>query len=77
MKNNRATPTEAPLLTPVVIRKLAKVSQVQVAAAAGTGVATVRVYELDPDAVQDAEKRRALGKVYARLREQWLAETAA
>jgi hypothetical protein len=70
-------PHEAPLLTPAVIRRLVKVSQVWIAATAGTGIGTVRIYELDPEAVQDVAKRQALAKVYARLREQWLAETAA
>jgi hypothetical protein len=59
---------DGPLLTPIVIRRLAHWSQVKLAAAAGTSVATVRLYEADEMAVVDPGIRRSLGDVYARLK---------
>ncbi len=58
-------------LTPPVVRRIAGRSQIEIAVAAGVGVSTVRVYELEPQAVTP-ERRRRLDAVYARLRESLL-----
>jgi transcriptional regulator with XRE-family HTH domain len=58
---------EAPL-TPPVVRRIIGWSQVRVAGLAGVTPNTVRLYELDQDAVRDADKRRSLARVYAGMR---------
>ena len=57
------------LLTPGVLRRMAGWSQARVAVFAGTGVGLVRIYEIDPLAVTDLQKRRALARLYEELRE--------
>lgn len=54
-------------LTPAVVRRLLGWSQVKVAAMAGTSTGTVRIFELDPDALSP-EKRVSLDAVYASMR---------
>ncbi len=60
-----ATPTP---LTPAVVRALLGWPQIRVAAMAGVGVASVRLYEIDASAILDREKHNALAGVYARMR---------
>lgn len=62
-----APPRTAGVLTPRIVRELAHVSQVVVAARAGCAVSTVRVYELDPLAIS-ITRRDALDRVYADLK---------
>jgi hypothetical protein len=69
LKTKARIPAPPPLLTPAVVRRMAGWSQVRVAAAANTSVASVRVFELDPDAIADATKRGSLAAVYAQLRD--------
>lgn len=57
------------LLTPPIVRRMCGWSQMKVAVYAGTGVATVRIYELNPLAIADARKRRALDRLYAEMSE--------
>ena len=70
-------PPPAPLLTPAVVRRLLHRSQVQVAAAAGVSIGTVRLYEAADRAVRDPEKRQALARVYSGLRDELLSRPAA
>ena len=65
------------LLTPHVVRRLSRWSQVRVAAAARTSVTTVRVYEIDPAAVRDPALRRTLAGVYAHLKTELLTRASA
>jgi hypothetical protein len=62
------TITDRPVLTPAVVRRLAGWSQVRVAASAGTSVSTVRIFEIDSEALSDVSKRRRLSEIYARMR---------
>lgn len=54
-------------LTPAVVRHMLGWSQIQVAALAGVGVSSVRLYELRPDALSP-ETSQALGRAYAKMR---------
>lgn len=58
-------------LTPAVVRRLLGWSQVRVAAMAGTGIGSVRIYELDPDALSPTQ-RDALESTYASMRALYL-----
>lgn len=49
------------------IRKQAKVSLLVVAATCGVGETTVRIYEIDPDEIQDKSKRETLDRYYDQL----------
>lgn len=60
-------------MAPAVVRRLLGWSQVRVAAIAGTGVASVRVFELSPAAITNFATRRALEETYASMRSKLLA----
>jgi transcriptional regulator with XRE-family HTH domain len=49
------------------IRLAAGVSRMTVAAAAGVSLASVALYEADPDAISSIPKRAALARIYADL----------
>jgi hypothetical protein len=54
-------------MKPKEIRRTVGWSQSMIAAYARVGVASVRLYEVEPTAVQDPEKRASLARVYAAL----------
>jgi hypothetical protein len=63
---------QIPLLTPAVMRRMLGRSQMQIAVAAGVGVATVRIFEIEARAVTDPQKRSSLVRVYSAMRDEIL-----